>query len=85
MDVASTGAHDAIPGIEPEPVRRKSTKRPEPFPRLLTVEEVAEICRTSVRTVRRWIADGELAVYRIGGRVLVSEEDLAAFIKSCRG
>jgi excisionase family DNA binding protein len=41
-------------------------------------------CSVSVRTVRRWIANGELAVHRLGGRnVRISEHDLAAARGRC--
>ena len=85
FDVDGHSAAPVEPAAAPKPVGRKTPKGPEPLPRLLTVEEVAEICRVTGRTVRRWIADGELATYRLGGRVLVSENDLAAFLRSCRG
>jgi excisionase family DNA binding protein len=50
----------------------------------LTVTETAQQCRTSVRTVRRWIAKGRLPVHRPGRRVLIAEADLAGFLASCR-
>jgi excisionase family DNA binding protein len=34
----------------------------------------------STRTVRRWIARGELAVHRFGTSVRVSDDDLRAFL-----
>jgi excisionase family DNA binding protein len=49
--------------------------------RLLTVKDVAEICGVSLRSVRRWIASGELHVYRLGRQLRVSEADLATFLK----
>ena len=53
--------------------------------RLLTIEQVADRCSVSVRTVRRWIASGELGVHRLGTRnVRVSEHDLAAFLAAHR-
>ncbi len=54
------------------------------LPKFLTVDEVAEVCRVSLRTVRRWIADGDLPVHRLGRRVLVSEDDFLRFLKICR-
>ncbi len=55
-----------------------------PLPIFLTVAEVAARCRSSVRTVRRWTADGRIPVHRVGRRVLVAETDLAAFLDACR-
>jgi|tagenome__1003787_1003787.scaffolds.fasta_scaffold20794818_1 excisionase family DNA binding protein len=52
---------------------------------LLTVEEVADRCSVSVRTVRRWIASRDLPVHRLGARnVRISEHDLAAFLSTHR-
>ena len=36
--------------------------------RLLTIQEVAEILSVGERTVRRWIAEGELDALRVGPR-----------------
>jgi excisionase family DNA binding protein len=61
--------------------------KPQPAPALpafLTPREVATRCRASLRTVRRWIADGRLPVHRLGRKVVVAEADLAAFLASCR-
>ena len=49
--------------------------------RLLTVKDVAEMCGVSLKTVRRWIASGELHVYRLGRQLRVSPADLATFLK----
>ncbi len=43
-------------------------------PPLMTVHEVAELLKVSLRTVRRLIADGRLPVVRIGHSVRVSRE-----------
>ena len=48
---------------------------------LPTVSEVAEVCRVSDRTVRRWIERGELAAHRLGRQVRVSEKDLKIFLR----
>ena len=60
--------------------------RPAPasLPDFLTVAEVAMRCRSSVRTLRRWIDQGRIPTHRIGRRLLVAEADLAAFLSSCR-
>lgn len=55
-----------------------------PLPNLLTVPEAAARCRSSIRTVRRWIADGRIPVHRLGRKVLIADHDLAVFLDSCR-
>ena len=45
-----------------------------------TIVHVAEMLDVSVRTVRRWIGNGELAVYRFGAAVRVAEVDLRTFL-----
>ncbi|MCK6096160.1 helix-turn-helix domain-containing protein [Micrococcus sp. EYE_162] len=48
----------------------------------LTLAEVAEITGTSLPTVRRWVARGELPAYRFGARSLrVDPADLRAMRK----
>jgi excisionase family DNA binding protein len=44
--------------------------------RYLRAREIAERVGLSVRTVRRWIADGTLCSVKIGGARLVAEADL---------
>ena len=46
----------------------------------LYLDEVARECRTSVSTVRHWIAVGRLRSVRPGRRLLVTREDLDLFI-----
>jgi excisionase family DNA binding protein len=48
--------------------------------RLLTVAEVAELLRLSVRSVRRLIAEKQLRVVRVGRSVRVRPEDLKSFL-----
>ncbi len=48
---------------------------------LLLLEEVARECRTSIGTVRHWIAVGKLASVRPGKRRLVRREDLDRFLE----
>jgi excisionase family DNA binding protein len=51
----------------------------------LTVDEVAGALAVSTRTVRRWIAAGELVVHRFGDAVRIAESDLRTFIQAHRG
>lgn len=59
------------------------TSRDEPHspaPLLHTVEEVAEICHASPRTVRRWMDERRLVETRLGRRRLVAHRDLLTFL-----
>ena len=48
--------------------------------RFYAIKTVAEMPEVSTRTVRRWIARGELIVHRVNGVVRVAETDLRAFL-----
>jgi excisionase family DNA binding protein len=48
----------------------------------LTMAEAADLLRVSPRTLRRRIADGDLAVRRVGRRVLVERADLLNFVEA---
>jgi len=52
--------------------------------RLLTVEEAADRLGTSVRFVRRMIAERRIAYIRIGRHVRIAEADLASFVAAGR-
>lgn len=58
--------------------------KPTPSSPLLRVPEVADRLGLSTKTIWRLIDGGELHRHRIGRAVRVSEEDLAAYLKSCR-
>lgn len=45
-------------------------------PRYLRARAVAELLNVTVRTVRRWIADGTLPSVKFGGARLVAKADL---------
>jgi excisionase family DNA binding protein len=49
----------------------------------LYLTEVAVECRTSLSTIRGWIASGRLRATRPGRRLLVAREDLEALLNSC--
>ena len=51
---------------------------------LLWIEEVAELCRAPVGTVRHWMRTGRLPSLRLGRRRLVRREDLDALLASAR-
>lgn len=52
--------------------------------KLYTVAQAAEQLNTSVRFVRRLIADRRTAFVRLGRHVRLAEEDIAAFIEAGR-
>ena len=70
MDMKATG-FVRVPG------RRH---RGNDLPRYYAIKAVAEALDISTRTVRRWIANGDLAVHRIDGVVRVAESDLETFL-----
>ena len=55
-----------------------------PYSPLLTVTIVAEILRTSEKTVRRRIKNGELPFVRHGRAIRILPEDLEAYIAARR-
>ncbi|MGA8649169.1 MAG: helix-turn-helix domain-containing protein [Xanthobacteraceae bacterium] len=50
------------------------------LPRYYAISAVAEALDVSPRTVRRWIANGDLIVTRLHGVVRVADGDLRAFL-----
>jgi len=52
--------------------------------RLLTVEAAAERMSTSVRFVRRLIAERRIAFVKLGRHVRIAESDITAFIDAGR-
>jgi predicted DNA-binding transcriptional regulator AlpA len=54
------------------------------MPKILTLEEVAEITRTSPNTLRFWRSQGTTGPrsFRIGKRVMYREEDVLAWIQA---
>jgi excisionase family DNA binding protein len=53
--------------------------------RFYTVAQVAELLGVSTRSVRRWIAAGELLSHKFRRQVRVAEIDLLAFLQLHRG
>jgi excisionase family DNA binding protein len=49
-------------------------------PKHYAIKTVAEALDVSSRTVRRWIASGDLVVFRADGVVRIAESDLKAFL-----
>jgi excisionase family DNA binding protein len=50
------------------------------LPKFYAIKTVAETLEVSTRTVRRWIARGELIAHRVNGVVRVAEADLRVFL-----
>jgi excisionase family DNA binding protein len=76
-------AHAPTPET-PDRWRTNMTPNPSRLPRLLTIAGVAEQCLVSTKTVRRWIARGELPVHQLGRQIRVSESDLFAHLEQRR-
>jgi excisionase family DNA binding protein len=57
----------------------------KPVTRFYTVAQVAELLAVSTRSVRRWIAAGELLAHKFRRQVRVAEIDLLAFLQRHRG
>jgi excisionase family DNA binding protein len=50
-------------------------------PVLFSVRQTADRLGVSTKTIRRWIASGELPHYRIGRSIRIAEFDLIGFIR----
>ncbi len=48
------------------------------------VKDVADVMMVSDRSVRRWIAEGDLKAHRFGRAIRISDQDLKDFIRSRR-
>lgn len=48
---------------------------------LLTIEDVANRLRVSVRTVRNLIADGKIVTVRVGRQIRITEEAYQEYLK----
>jgi excisionase family DNA binding protein len=49
--------------------------------KLYTVNELAQVLKVSVRTLRREMEEGELRYIKIRGRVRIREEDVQAYLQ----
>ena len=57
---------------------RSASIKPEP---LMTIDQVAEMCRVSEKTVRRWIASAELPAAKLGNQWRIRPRDLDDFVR----
>jgi excisionase family DNA binding protein len=55
----------------------KPTHKPEP---MLDISDVADVCRVSEKTVRRWIKAGDLPAARLGNQWRIFPRDLKTFV-----
>jgi excisionase family DNA binding protein len=63
-----------------------SNRRERRHPELMSLQESADYCDVSYRTIRRWVADGRLNAVRVGPRLLkVHAADLDAFLQPVGG
>ena len=53
-------------------------------PDFLTVDQVAARLGVSVKTIRRWVQNGDLAHHRFGRQVRISPTDLRSFTEARR-
>jgi excisionase family DNA binding protein len=51
---------------------------------LLTIPDVADICRVSTKTVRRWITANDLVAIKLGNQWRIAPNDLERFIRLAR-
>jgi excisionase family DNA binding protein len=70
----------------PARTRKPANRRERRHPDLIGLQQAADYCDVSYRTVRRWIADGRLNAVRVGPRLLkVDANELAAFLQPTGG
>lgn len=50
------------------------------FPRLHSIDHVAQTLNVSTKTVRRWVKDRDLHAHQLGRQWRISDEDLALFL-----
>nr|WP_082966254.1 helix-turn-helix domain-containing protein [Mycolicibacter sinensis] len=66
----------------PHPTNRRERRHPE----LIGLTEAAERCGVHYRTIRRWIASGQLKAVRVGPRLLkVDAAQLDAMLQPLGG
>lgn len=49
--------------------------------KFLKIENAAKLIDVSTWTIRKWIQDRKIRVYRFGGSIRIKESDLLAFAK----
>jgi|AP95_1055475.scaffolds.fasta_scaffold760335_1 excisionase family DNA binding protein len=51
---------------------------------LLTIPDVADYCRVSTKTIRRWITANDLVAIKLGNQWRITPNDLDRFIRLAR-
>lgn len=70
----------------PKSSRTPANRRERRHSELIGLQEAANYCDVSYRSIRRWIADGRLNAVRVGPRLLkVDAADLEAFLQPTGG
>jgi excisionase family DNA binding protein len=72
--------------LDPEPDSQPAEGDPVPDrpTTLLSIPIIAQRLDVSEKSVRRFIERGLLRAYKICGQIRIAEEDLMAFLASCR-
>ena len=78
---ASSTNEDSVSRLSSDRAGRRTARD---IPTFFTILQVAELFEVSQRTVRRWIARGDLAAHRIVNVVRISNADLHAFLARSR-
>ena len=50
----------------------------------LDIKEVADMLDKHTRTIRRWVQNGDLTAYKIGGKYHFKQKDLEKFIEDSK-
>ncbi len=78
---ASTrGSKSSLPVTECRVIGPDRRRSDNSLPNYHAIRSVAAALDVSTRTVRRWIATGDLPVHRVNGIVRIAEADLRAFL-----
>jgi len=51
---------------------------------LLTTSETGELLGVTGQTIKNWVRAGRLAGYRVGGRIMIPKEAVAAYLTQAR-
>lgn len=71
---------DNFGALSPLQIHPRTRHRVSGLPKYYPIQTVAEALDVSARTIRRWIASGDLTVHRVNGVVRIAEGDLRAFL-----
>ncbi len=63
---------------------RESDDRQDRIPRLLRIEELAELLGVSVRHLRRLVQERRIPSLKVGHYVMFDRSEIAAWLEECR-